>query len=266
MIFNKNSKYAHRTFQNIQGLINILQNVDGSYTAKLVYWGPSLSGKTTALAVYWALKKFEDPNSVVGMLTKILPPDQRTVMFDQATFIWSSELAHTSGIKYQVYTVPGLNHLEVQRKIIIQGVDGLIIMLDGNRDRWEDNQTFLKELIRIHDSKYDKGIGERILLKNLPYIIMLNKTDLSNELQIKPNEINTMIQDIGPAAAAIFQDAPSHIISTSVKTAGLLLKDQIREKLANPDNIVSPLPEALLKIEEPINKLMEYLCSQIQFP
>jgi hypothetical protein len=75
-----------------------------------------------------------------------------------------------------------------------------------------------------------------------------------------------MIQDIGPAAAAIFKDAPSHIISTSVKTAGLLLKDQIRAKIANPDNITSPLPEALLKIEEPINKLMEYLCSQIHFP
>lgn len=249
-----------------RGPAKIRQGVDGSLTAKLVFWGPSLAGKTTALTVYWSLMQFMASSKVVGKLTKVQDPGHRTLLFDQAAFIWQEQTETETEIKYQVYTVPGLAHLGVQRKIVLQGVDGLILMIDAERAKWTENKLSLKELIKIKDNTSNTVIGERILLKDLPFQIMLNKIDLPPALQINTEEISALLREIGPGAEEIFAGAESKITSISTQMALNVLKDLLREELAHSNRERNPLPDPLLKIEEPINKLMEQLCQPSQVP
>jgi len=204
-----------------------------------------------------------DPAKVVGKLTKIPPAAQRTLLFDRATFIWREKTETTPEIKYQIYTVPGLSHLGVQRRIVLQGADGLILMIDGERTKWAENKEALKELIRVEDEHSKAVIGERILVKQLPYHLVLNKMDLPPELQIRSEEIPVLIQEVGPAAAEIFADANTKITATSTFTSATILKELIQRELTSSDQSINQLPEPIQKIEEPINKLMEQLCSKL---
>jgi len=240
--------------------------MDGSLTAKLVFWGPAYVGKTTALTIYWSLKQFEDPKSVIAKLTKIQAPTNRTILFDQTTFLWQKRTETGADIKYQVYTVPGLAHLGTQRRIVVQGVDGLILMLDAERVKWTENKNSLKELLKIKDETSNTGIGERILLKELPYQILLNKIDLPPELRIRVEEIPALFHELGPGAEAIFADAATNIKPLSTHTAKNVLKELIKEELTHSNHSKKSFPEHLLNIKEPINKLMDQLCSNVNSP
>lgn len=248
------------------GSTKIRRGMDGSLTAKLVFWGPAYVGKTTALAIYWSLKQFEDPKSVIAKMTKIQAPNNRTILFDQTTFLWQKRTETGADIKYQVYTVPGLAHLRTQRRIVVQGVDGLILMLDAERVKWTENKNSLKELLKIKDEVLNTGIGERILLKELPYQILLNKIDLPSELRIRVEDIPTLFHELGPGAEAIFEDVASNIKSLSTQTAKNVLKELIKEELAHSNHSKKSFPEHLSNIKEPINLLMEKLCSNVNSP
>ncbi len=240
--------------------------MDGSLTAKLVFWGPAYVGKTTALTIYWSLKQFEDPKSVIAKLTKIQAPTSRTILFDQTTFLWQERTVTGADIKYQVYTVPGLAHLRTQRRIVVQGVDGLILMLDAERVKWTENKNSLKELLKIKDEVLKTGIGERILLKELPYQILLNKIDLPPELRIHVEEIPALLHELGPGAEAIFSDAVTNIIPISTHTAKNVLKELIKKELLHTHHSQKPIPEHLSNIKKPIHNLMEQLCSRVNSP
>ena len=255
-----------RNLGSLWGSTKIRRGMDGSLTAKLVFWGPAYVGKTTALTIYWSLKQFEDPKSVIAKLTKIQAPTNQTLLFDQTTFLWQERTETGSEIKYQVYTVPGLGHLSAQRRIVVQGVDGLILMLDAERVKWTENKNSLKELLKIQDEASNTGIGERILLKELPYQILLNKVDLPPELRIRAEEIPALLHEIGPGAEAIFADAATNIIPISTHTAKNVLKELIKEELAHSHHSQKSFPEHLSNIMEPINKLMEQLCSSVNSP
>lgn len=256
----------HRILGSFWGAPKIRRGTDGSFTAKLVFWGPAYVGKTTALTIYWSLKQFEDPKCVLAKLTKIQAPTNRTLLFDQTTFLWREQTETEVDIRYQVYTVPGLGHLGAQRRIVVQGVDGLILMLDAERVKWTENKNSLKELLKIKDEASNSGIGKRILLKELPYQILLNKVDISPELRIRIEEIPALLHEIGPGAEAIFADAATNIIPISTHTAKNILKELIKKELAHVNHSQKPYSEHLSKIKEPINKLMEQLCSMVKSP
>jgi hypothetical protein len=117
----------------------------------------------------------------------------------------------------------------------------------------------------VEDETSNTVIGERILVKKLPYQLVLNKIDLPLERQIRAEEIPALIQEVGPAATEIFADVNSKITATSTYTSVNLLKELIHRELASPDQPINQLPDPIQKIEEPINKLMEQLCSKLTF-
>jgi hypothetical protein len=79
----------------------------------------------------------------------------------------------TSGVVFDVYTTAGQERHKHQRKIVIQGVDGLIFVVDSSNSQLQENMESLDELKR--------HLGEKIG-KTIPLVVTLNKRDVRDAL------------------------------------------------------------------------------------
>ena len=93
---------------------------------KIVYYGPGLSGKTTNLEIVHQ----KAPGNSVGDLTSIATEGDRTLFFDFLPL----NLGQVAGMKtkFQIYTVPGQVYYNSTRKLVLQGVDGVIFVADSD--------------------------------------------------------------------------------------------------------------------------------------
>ncbi|TFF86943.1 MAG: gliding-motility protein MglA [Promethearchaeota archaeon] len=135
------------------------RGADGKIVFKIVYWGPSLGGKTTAVS--WMFNK---EGMAEGKMQSIVDPTGRTLFFDRTVM-------GVGGVKMQVYTVAGQRRHKFQRKTILNGVDGIIFVWDAQKEQWDENVWSMEELIEHLEGKLAKGV---------PLILMLNKMDLPN--------------------------------------------------------------------------------------
>ena len=119
------------------------RGADGKIVFKIVYWGPSLGGKTTA--VKWMFSK---EGMAEGKMQSIVDPTGRTLFFDRTVM-------GVGGVKMQVYTVAGQRRHKFQRKTILNGVDGIIFVWDAQKEQWEENVWSMEELIE-HNKMMDK--------------------------------------------------------------------------------------------------------------
>ncbi|MHA1276031.1 MAG: GTP-binding protein [Candidatus Helarchaeota archaeon] len=147
---------------------------DGKLYFKIVYWGPSLGGKTTA--VKWLFKK---EGMAEGKMQSIVDPTGRTLFFDRM-------VAGIANVKLQIYTVAGQRRHKFQRKTILNGVDGIIFVWDAQVEQWQENVWSLEEL--------QEHIGD-ILGKQVPIIFMINKQDLPNI--IKRTQVMDLLKEKG---------------------------------------------------------------------
>ncbi len=156
---------------------------DGRLVFKLVYWGPSLGGKTTSVKWLHA----NEGNLVEGNLQSITDPTGRTLFFDRMT-------AGVAGVKFQIWTVAGQKRHKYQRKVILQGVDGLVFVWDSSPDQLEENIWSLDELKEFLDGL----VGTEI-----PFIVMLNKRDLPNA--IPKEKVKEILAQYGFPASVIYE-------------------------------------------------------------
>src|SRR6266536_480992 len=96
-------------------------------TAKIVYYGPGLCGKTTNLQL---LHDRLDPKTVGNLVTLSTQAD-RTIYFD----LLPVELGEIKGyrIRFQLATVPGQTAFNETRKVVLRGADGIVFVADS---RW----------------------------------------------------------------------------------------------------------------------------------
>ena len=97
---------------------NIKRDHEGVPTCKVVFWGPTMAGKTTALTIFKVLKSLEDPENVYKFL-KLEDPTGRTLFFDQAIFgVGKDPRTGLPYLKYHIFTVPGQDRHVGQRKVV----------------------------------------------------------------------------------------------------------------------------------------------------
>ncbi len=150
--------------------------------AKIVYYGPAVSGKTTNLQYVHEHLKQEQRGKMVS-----LPTDEdRTLFFDFLPI----ELESVRGFKtrFHLYTVPGQVYYGATRRAVLTGADGVIFVADSQADRLEDNRVSLKDL-EENLNYYGKKI------ETTPFIFQYNKRDLpdilsTEELNQKINRLN----------------------------------------------------------------------------
>lgn len=139
-------------------------------TCKLVYYGPGRSGKTTNLQYIEA----HLPEGSTGGMVSLATETDRTLFFD----FLPVELGEISGfrVKFQLYTVPGQVYYDSTRKLVLQGADGVVFVVDSQADRQDENVQAFRNL---HDNLLELGMDPR----ELPICLQLNKRDLPNALQ-----------------------------------------------------------------------------------
>lgn len=135
--------------------------------AKIVYYGPGMSGKTTNLEVVHQ----RAPSNNRGELTSISTDGDRTLFFDYMPL----DLGTIAGMKtcFQMYTVPGQVYYNASRKLILKGVDGVVFVADSQSDRAEANLESMQNL-------YDNMAAYGYDLTRMPFVIQYNKRDLPN--------------------------------------------------------------------------------------
>ena len=151
--------------------------------AKIVYYGPAISGKTTNLQFIHHHLKPDQRGKIVSLATN----EDRTLFFDFLPI----ELESVRGFKTRIhlYTVPGQVYYGATRRAVLTGADGVVFVVDSQADRMEDNLTSFKDLednLRYYGKK----------IETLPLIVQYNKRDLPNilkveELNQKFNRFNT---------------------------------------------------------------------------
>ena len=133
---------------------------------KIVYYGPSFSGKTTNL-----MKIHEGFPGKRGKLLTLNTKGERTLLFDFLPL--EMNLFKDFSTRFFVYTVPGQIFYRGARKLVLKGADGIVFVADSQRDRLEENVENLKEM---YDNMNELGLEKR----KIPIVFQYNKRDLGN--------------------------------------------------------------------------------------
>ena len=155
--------------------------------AKIVYYGPGMSGKTTNLEVVHQ----RAPKQNRGELTSISTDGDRTLFFD----FMPLDLGTVAGMRtaFQIYTVPGQVYYNSTRKLVLQGVDGVVFVADSSAAMLEQNLESLRNL-EENLAEYGKS------LSTLPHIIQYNKRDLPDAMPVADLE-----KHLNPHGAKTFE-------------------------------------------------------------
>jgi len=134
---------------------------------KLVYYGPSLGGKTTN--IQWVYQ--QTANQEEGKKLNSLGTDnERTLFFDFLPLFVGDIRGYRT--RFHLYTVPGQVVYDASRKLILKGLDGVVFVADSQAERMEENIESLKNLeINLRQQGYD--------INEIPLVIQYNKRDLS---------------------------------------------------------------------------------------
>ncbi|HEY5995396.1 MAG TPA: ADP-ribosylation factor-like protein, partial [Candidatus Deferrimicrobiaceae bacterium] len=151
-------------------------------SAKIVYYGPGLSGKTTNIEMVHKLLRPDQKGKLISLPTET----DRTLFFDFLPI----ELGQIKGFKvrFHLYTVPGQVFYNATRRLVLQGVDGVVFVADSQRGMEGSNEESLRNLIE-NLSSYGKKIEE------LPFVIQYNKRDLKNVATVE--EMNAYLNPRG---------------------------------------------------------------------
>ncbi|MAE72714.1 MAG: gliding-motility protein MglA [Bdellovibrionaceae bacterium] len=139
---------------------------------KIVYYGPSLSGKTTNMQ--WVYHKTNDQSK--SELFSLPTEVERTMFFDFLPL----EVGEIRGFKtrFHLYTVPGQVVYDASRRLILQGLDGVIFVADSQEERMEENLNSLKNL-ELNLQRQGQDIEE------IPLVFQYNKRDLPTALPVE---------------------------------------------------------------------------------
>src|SRR5438477_7411312 len=134
-------------------------------TCKIVYYGPGRSGKTTNLHYIYG----QVPDERKGKMVSLATETDRTLFFDFLPL----DLGSISGFatRFQLYTVPGQVYYQATRRLVLQGVDGVVFVADSQLRQLAENVESLQDL---HANLAELGLDPR----TVPLVMQYNKRDL----------------------------------------------------------------------------------------
>ncbi len=149
--------------------------------AKIVYYGPGLSGKTSNIQFIYKKLKPEHKGKLMTLATQT----DRTLFFD----FLPVELGEIKGMKirFQLYTVPGQVFYNATRRLVLKNVDGIVFVASAEKDKMYDNGESFKNL-EENIQHYGRSLAD------IPLVIQYNKMDLPNIATVEEmqNELNRL--------------------------------------------------------------------------
>ena len=145
---------------------------------KIVFYGPGLSGKTSNLRHIY---DNTNPESS-GQFVSVKAEKTHTLFFDFLLI----HLGNLNGfnLKANLYTIPAKTFYEESKKLILNGLDGIVFVADSKVERMEANIESMENL-RKDLSLLDMDINY------IPLVMQYNKRDLPDTMPV--DEMNRLL-------------------------------------------------------------------------
>jgi signal recognition particle receptor subunit beta len=193
-------------------------------TAKIVYYGPGLCGKTTNLQ---AIHNRTAPQSR-GEMVSLETETDRTLFFD----LLPLEVGVIGGMKVrlQLYTVPGQVFYNATRKLVLKGVDGVVFVADSQKIALDAN---VESLSNLKANLAELGLG----VEQVPIVFQYNKRDIRNILPVE-----TLQKELNAEGARHFEAAALHGIGVfeTLKAISKVAITAVRKKLSGDEARPAP--------------------------
>jgi len=167
--------------------------------ARIVYWGIEGSGKSTNVQVIHSKLRPDHRGELQTIPTRLDP----SVSYHALPI----ELGQIGGMRtrIQIIAVPGGPEHAPTRKQLLDQVDGIVFVVDTQRDRVEENVASLEEL-RGALSSYGRTLEE------IPLVIQYNKRDKSDPYALE--ELHRKLSMRGVAAFESVANSGTAVLQT----------------------------------------------------
>src|SRR5215831_9687747 len=147
-------------------------------TAKIVYYGPGLGGKTTSLQFIHTNLPQDNRGKMISLATE----EDRTIYFDFLPLNLGK--IQDFAVRVQLYTVPGQVRYNATRKLVLRGADGLVFVADSQtHKKLADMESYNNMEENLRELGKD--------LRDLPHVLQFNKIDLPNVMTLE--EMNQLL-------------------------------------------------------------------------
>ena len=206
--------------------------------AKVVYYGPPQSGKTTNLEQIHRLTDPEGSQRLISLNTA----QDRTLFFDLLPF----SLGTVSGydFKIQLYTVPGQVQYNATRRVVLAGADAVVFVADSQQSLARENHTAFENMkVNL--------LANRLVPEKVPLVLQYNKQDLpglSPRVELD-KALNPWRRKAFPAVAA----RGSGVLETFVAIVqdmltAIALKYNLKEKGLDPAAVPDVVAQAFASL------------------
>jgi signal recognition particle receptor subunit beta len=206
--------------------------------AKVVYYGPAQSGKTTNLEHIHLLTDPAGNNRLISLNTA----QDRTLFFDLLPF----SLGAISGydFKVQLYTVPGQVQYNATRRVVLAGADAVVFVADSRR-------SVAKENVAAFENMKVNLLANRLVPEKLPLVLQYNKQDLPDLLSRA--ELGKMINPWNRRAFPAVAFRGDGVMETFVAVVqdmlvAIAVKYNLKEKGLDPAAVPETVAEAFAAV------------------
>ncbi|MEW6431905.1 MAG: ADP-ribosylation factor-like protein [Myxococcota bacterium] len=199
--------------------------------AKLVFYGPGLSGKTTSLkCIYESIKP-----SLRGELMSLPTEADRTLFFDFLPV--RVERVGEYALRLALYTVPGQVFYNATRKLVLQGADGVIFVADSNPSADDANR---ESMANLEENLAEQGVR----LESFPLVIAYNKRDLPNALPV--DQMRAALNPRGVPDFETSATAGEGVLDAMKAMIRLVILDlRARRVVPTPKQRKAPVPDVM---------------------
>jgi hypothetical protein len=202
--------------------------------AKVVYYGPPQSGKTTNLEQIHRLTDPEGANRLISLNTA----QDRTLFFDLLPF----SLGSVSGydFKIQLYTVPGQVQYNATRRVVLAGADAVVFVADSQK-------AMARENVAAFENMKVNLLANRLVPEKVPLVLQYNKQDLGSLLSRAELDraLNFWGRKAFPAVASRGEGVLDTFVSVVQEMLGTIaVKYNLKEKGLDPDTVPEIVAQA----------------------
>lgn len=201
----------------------VLNYTGEEINAKIVYYGPGLSGKTTNLEYLYSQMPADSKGQMVSMKTRT----DRTLFFD----FFPLELGEICGYRtrFLLYTVPGQVYYNATRKLVLKGADAVVFVADSAPDKLQEN---IESLRNLEDNLNEHGLS----LDNIPWVIQYNKRDSQDAMPVAALHHHLNLMNV-PAFEAIALTGFG--VYDTFKSIASMLYQQLKDRLESGETITT---------------------------
>ncbi|MCP3141154.1 GTP-binding protein [Pyxidicoccus xibeiensis] len=193
--------------------------------AKIVFYGPGLSGKTSTLRkIYETVRPAHR-----GEMMSIATEGDRTLFFDFLPV--KVERVGDCSVRLALYTVPGQVFYNATRKLVLQGADGVVFVADSQAEAMDANR---ESLANLEENLFEHGIR----LDRFPLVMQWNKRDLENVLPVE-----VLRKELNPRGVPEFETAATNgngVLDTLKAITRLVIKDLRAKRIVPPPRSATP--------------------------